>query len=88
MKDTVKMEMQHKMSKTALELNVVPGVHNTLVSVCTMADADYITVLDKDEANIYDCRTTKVTISEEAILKCYRCKRTGLWILPLKKSEG
>ena len=53
-KATKKMELDLDMRKVALEMNVVPGLESTLVSVCKMAEADYITVLDKNKAKIYD----------------------------------
>ena len=68
-KATKKMELDLEMRKVALEMNVVPRLESTLISVCKMADADYITVLDKNEAKIYDGKTVKSTVSEEAILK-------------------
>ena len=52
--------MNHEMQKVALEMNVVPGLESTLVIVCKMVEADYITVLDKDEAKIYDGKTAKI----------------------------
>ena len=64
-----KMELDLEIRKVALKMNVVPGLESTLVSVCKMAEADYITVLDKNEARIYDGKTVKITVSEEAILK-------------------
>ena len=42
-----------------------------------MTEADYITVLDKEEARIYDKKTAKITASEEAFLKGYRCKENS-----------
>ena len=59
-------------------MNVVLGVHTSLISVCKLADADYISVLNKYEANIYDAKTTTIKVSEKAILKGCRCKKTGL----------
>ena len=44
-KATKKIEMDHKMRKVALKMNVTPGLESTLVSACKMAEADYITVL-------------------------------------------
>ena len=69
-------------------MNVVPGLESTLVSVCKMAEADCITVLDKGEAKIYDGKTAKITVSEEAILKGWRYKHIGLWRVPLQKKSG
>jgi hypothetical protein len=85
-KATKKMELDLDMRQVALEMNVVPGLESTLVSVCKMAEADYITVLDKNEAKIYDGKTVKITVSEEAVLKGWRCKRTGLWRVPLQRT--
>ena len=68
-KGTKKMEMDHEMWKVTLEMNVASGLESTLVSICKMAEAEYITVLDKGEAKIYHGKTAKITVSEEAILK-------------------
>ena len=57
------------MRKVALEMSIVLGLESTLVSICKMAEADYITVLDKGAAKIYDGKTAKNMVSEEAILK-------------------
>ena len=62
-------EMDHEMREVALEMSIIPGLESKLVSVCRMAKADCITVLDKGEAKIYDGKTAKITVSEEAILK-------------------
>ena len=85
-KATKKMELDLDLRKVALEMNVVPGLESTLVSVCKMAEADYITVLDKNEAKIYDGKTVKITVSEKEVLKGWRCKRTGLWRVPLQQA--
>ena len=87
-KATRKMEMNHEMHKIALKMNVMPGLKSTLVSVCKIVEADYIEVLDKSEVKIYDGKTAKITVSEEAILKGWRCKCTGLWRVPLQKKCG
>ena len=81
---TDKMRMQHQLRHPADEMNIVPGVHTTLISGCKMADADYVTILDKNELNVYDGRTTTIKVSEKAVLKGYRCKQTGLWRIPLQ----
>ena len=85
-KATKKMEMNIEMHIVALKMNVVPGLESTLVSICKMTEADYITVLDKSKAKIYDGHTVKNTVLEEAMLKgCWRCKRTSLWRVPVQK---
>ena len=53
-KATDKLTLQHKLQKGALEMNVTPGVHTSLIIVCQMADEGYLTVFDENECNIYD----------------------------------
>ena len=76
--------MDHKLRDPATEMHLVKDLHTSLVSVPKLADADYITVLDKKGAKIYDGYTTTIKVSEKAVLEGYRCKRTGLWRIPLK----
>ena len=45
----------------------------------------YFAVYDKNEVNIYDGRKSKTIITEEAVLKGYRCPRKKLWRIPLVK---
>ena len=52
-------------------MDLVPGVHHTLLNRVKFVDADYVTVLDKDGINIYDGKTTKIIISEKAVLSGY-----------------
>ena len=49
------------------------------------AEAGYISVCDGDEVNIYDGRTAKITISEEAALKGWFCPHQRLWRIPLQQ---
>ena len=41
-------------------------------------------MLDKKGAKIYNGEKAIIKVNEEAILKAYRCKRSGLWRIPLK----
>ena len=41
-KATNKLTLRHKLQKGALEMNVTPGVHTSLISVCQMADEGYV----------------------------------------------
>ena len=47
------MKLAHKLRSPAYKLDLVPGVHSTLLSGVNFADADYVTVLDKYDINIY-----------------------------------
>jgi hypothetical protein len=50
------------------EMNVIPGLNSTLVSIPKFADADYIVVFDKNKANIYDAKTTTITSSSNPVI--------------------
>ena len=43
-----------------------------------------MSICNDAEVNIYDGRTVKITVSEEAVLKGWRCLRTRMWRIPLK----
>ncbi len=43
-KATKRMLLQQPLRKLAREMNIVPGLHSTLISVPKLADADYTTV--------------------------------------------
>ena len=74
------------MRESAKSADVVPIlVRNSLLSASKFADAKYVTVLTPEEVLIYDdLGELQLTISQEAILKGWRCKTTGLWRVPLK----
>ncbi len=58
-------------------------MQNSLLSTSKVVDADYIAIYDKEEVNFYDAKTTKITVSEEAVLKGWQCPVAGLWWLLL-----
>ena len=62
-KATKRMLMKHNLCPAAREMNIVPGLHLTLISVPKLADAGYTTVFSKAGAMIYDDYTTKITAS-------------------------
>jgi hypothetical protein len=82
-KATKKMCLKHKLCPAAREMNIVPGLHSTLVSVPKLADAGYTTVFSIKRAAIYDVHTTTITANKPSILEANRCDLTGLWKLPL-----
>ena len=64
---------------------MVPDLfQNTLLSSIKLPDAYYISIYDGDEVNIYDGRTTRIRVSEKAVLKGWRCTATKLWWIPLR----
>jgi len=57
----------------AKELHLTPGVsQHSLLSTGKYADANYITVFDKDTVNIYDANDTTITVTKDAILRGWR----------------
>ncbi len=77
-KATKLMQLKHKLQAGAGEMNIVPNLHSTLISVPKMVDHGYIAVLDKIEARIYDGTATTITASKERIIVAPRCKDMGL----------
>ena len=64
---------------------MVPNLkHNSLMSARKFADAQYITVLTTTEVFVYDdMGDLQLSISDEAILRGWRCKNYELWWVPL-----
>ena len=80
---TKKMTLQHNLRGKAGEMNIIPNLHSTLISVPKMADHDYIAVFDKKEARIYDGTTTTISANGKPIIVAPRCTETGLWKMEL-----
>jgi hypothetical protein len=77
-------EYPFEVRKLARVLHITPGVsQNSLLSTVKFADANYITIFDKDEVNIYDANNTTITVTKGAILRGWRDERTNLWRIPL-----
>ena len=63
---------------------MVPGLVNaSLLSTSKLASAGYIKVYYRKEVNLYDSSTTKIIVSEEAVLKGWRYPKSTLWCIPL-----
>jgi hypothetical protein len=82
-----KMRLKHKLHPAAREMNIVPGLHSTLVSVPKLADAGYTTVFLKEGLAIYNDHTTTITANKSPVLEANRCNLTGLQKLPLHAEE-
>jgi hypothetical protein len=86
---THKMLLKHKLRDGAWEMNIVPGLHSTLVNVPKIVNEYYIVVFDENLAKTYDATTTTITATTEPVLEAPRCTLTGLWLMPLKtKTNG
>jgi len=74
--------LQLKVRAPANEVDIVPNLEQTLLSRSKFAEAGYTAVYDEDEVNFYNKSAVKIT--EEAVIRGYRCPRTGLWRVPLQ----
>lgn len=81
------MLLRQPLREGAREINIVPGLHSTLMGIPKLADSDYITVFNKSKATIYDVTTTAITADNPPILDAPRCQATGLWKLPLEPPQ-
>ena len=82
---STKALLHHPVREPSRSADVVPGLaRNTLLSASKFADAKYVSVLTPEEVLIFDdLGDLQLTISQEAILKGWQCKTTGLWRAPL-----
>jgi hypothetical protein len=77
------MQLKLNLRDKASEINIVPKLHSTLISVPKMADLNYITVFEKDRASIYNATTTTITASKDPVLIAPKCQDTALWKLDI-----
>ena len=68
---TKKMMLKHKLRDGAREMNIVPGMHTSLIGIPKLADAGYTTVLRGDGAEIYDDITTSMVWVSSSISHCF-----------------
>jgi hypothetical protein len=67
---TEKAEYPFNVRAPANELHITPSVSQHLfLSTGKYADANYITVFNKNTVNVYDANNTVITASKEAILQ-------------------
>jgi hypothetical protein len=53
------------------------------LSTSKFAAANYITIFDKEEVNIYDANNTIIAVTRGVILRGFKCPMTGMWCIPL-----
>ena len=81
-------KLHHPVREPAQIVDIVTGLADqSLLSGEKFAKAGYVSICDDAEVNIYDGRTVKITVSEEAVLKGWRCPRTCMWRIPLKHTS-
>ena len=64
---------------------MVPALdYQSLLRGSKFSETGYISICDDKEVNIYDGFTTRIIVSEAAVLKGWKCPRTKLWRVPLQ----
>ena len=82
---TNKGKLEHRVCELTSTVNMVTSLANqSLLSGGKFAEAGYVSVCDGDEVKIYNGRTTKITVSEDMVLKGWRSSHTKLWRIPLQ----
>ena len=56
-------QFRHPLCYPARTVDLVPGMNNTLLSASKCTDAENIQIYNKNEMNMYDARTTTITVS-------------------------
>ena len=56
---------------------------HSLLSMGKYADANYITVFDKDTVNVYNVNDTIITLTKDAILRGWHDTDNKLWRIPM-----
>jgi hypothetical protein len=78
------VEYPFEVRKLAKVLYITPNIsQNSLLSTVKFADANYITVFDKDIVNINNANNTVITVTKGAILGGWRDSKSNLWRIPL-----
>ncbi len=81
---TEKAEYPFNVRAPANELHITHGIsQHSLLSTGKYADANYVTVFNKDTVNVYNANNTIITVTKEAILQGWRNKDNKLWCIPL-----
>jgi hypothetical protein len=65
-------KLYHQLREPARSEHIMPQVKDSLFSTGKCVDADYIAIYDKLEVKYYDAKTTKITVSNEAVLTGWR----------------
>ena len=66
-------------------MDIVTGLHSTLLSGVNFADIDYVTILDKAALTFMIEKQPKSSSQKKTVLSGYRAEE-GLWRTPLKKN--
>jgi hypothetical protein len=77
-------KLLHNIREPARSANIVPTLaNNSLISTSKFVDAGYTVIYNNKEVNYYKKATTKIIVSEDEVLRGWRCPRDKLWCVPL-----
>ncbi len=77
-------KLLHNIREPVQSANIVPTLaNNSLISTRKFVDAGYTVVYDNKKVNYYKKATTKIIVSENAVLRGWQCPRDKLWHVPL-----
>ncbi len=77
-------KLLHNVWEPTQSANIVPTLaNNSLISTSKFVEAGYTIVYNNKEVNYYEKATTKIIVSEDAVLQGWRCPRDKLWHVPL-----
>jgi hypothetical protein len=77
-------KLLHNVRVPARSANIVPTLaNNSLMSISKFVDTGYTLVYDNKEVNYYGKATTKIIMSEDAVLWGWQCPFDKLWCVPL-----
>jgi hypothetical protein len=66
-------KLHHNLREPARSINIIPSlVGNSLLSTVKTVKTSYAAIYDDKEVNFYNTRTTKITVSADAILKWWQ----------------
>ena len=72
-------KLEHIVREPTRTVNMVPAWANqSLLNGGKSTEAEYVSVCDGDKVSIYDWWSAKITVSDDAVLKGWRCLRTKL----------
>ena len=79
-------KLHHNVREPARTVDMVPAFkENSLLSGGNFSQAGYVTVCDDKKMSLYEIKTAKITVSEEAVLTRWRCPTSNMWRIPLVK---
>ena len=78
-------KLHHPGREPAGTVYMVPDLAGqSLLSGAKFSESGYISVCDGDKVNLYDSRTSRIAVSEEAFLKVWFCPHTKMWRITLQ----